>query len=238
MQTIIVSTLLFLIILLLGYVLAMYLSKKRGKSFDSKELRRKMLLWVPIYALFALFVISNQFFQFLVAVFIGYNIVKEVRSHLRKGYPFLVTYFALAVGFGLVAIWIMAGSALATTVAVVFATMLSEEFGYFAHSYSKNKKKSKNSKYQIIRSKESIVGQATGVLVGSVATYFVVGAFDLWISLAVFIGVVLGDSINRYVKSKLRITTWSNRLKNHGGYLDRFAGLSFAAVMVYVFYFF
>lgn len=234
MQTILASTLLFLALLLLGYVLAMYLSKKRGKSFDSKELRRKMLIWIPIYTLFALFVISNQFFQILVALFIAYHIIKEVRSHLRKGYPFLITYFALVVGFGLVAIWIMAGSALATTIAVVFATMLSEEFGYFAHSFSKTK----NKKYKFIRSKESFVGQALGVVVGSVATYFAVGAFDLWISAAVLTGVVLGDSVNRYIKSKLRITTWSNRLKNHGGYLDRFAGLSFAAVMVYIFYFF
>lgn len=228
----------FLSILFLGYVLTLILSKKRGKSINSSVLRNKILLWIPIYVIFVLFTISNQFFQILVALFIAYHIVKEVRTHRSNGYPFLTLYFALFVGFGLVSVWLMSNVSLATTLAIIFATMLGEEFGYYAQSLRPTPKKSrKKSRYYFIQSVESLAGQIIGAAIGAGASYLLLGKFDLWIVLSVIIGIVLGDGINRYIKSRLKIENWSNRLGAHGGYLDRFACLSFAAITVYIFYF-
>lgn len=237
MQTVITATIMFLVMLAIGYILTLVLSKKRGKSFNAKELRLKILIWIPIYAVFMLFILSNQFFQILVALFIAYHVVKEVRSHQNRGYPFLTIYFALFVGFGLVTVWLMSNFSLPTTLAIIFSTMLAEEFGYFALSLKKKKRSRKYPPYRLIQSVESLSGQIIGASVAAIASYLLLGKFDLWIILSVIIGVVLGDAVNRYVKSRLKIYTWSNRLGAHGGYLDRFAGLSFAALTVYVFYF-
>lgn len=239
MYTILVASILFLVLLVVGYLLTLVLSKKKLTSANAKELRIKMLMWVPIYALFALFVVSNQFFQVLVALFLAYSIIKEVRLHLKKGYPFTTTYFALFVGFGLVSVWLMASFSINTTIGLVFATMLSEEMGYFGDSLTKKKKRKTKKKYRLalIKSKESLFGQIVGAGLGVGLTYLIVGHFDLWIVLPAFIGVFVGDAINRLVKSRLKISSWSNKIKGHGGYLDRFAGLSFAAVLVYIFYF-
>lgn len=236
-QTLITATIMFLVILVVGYVLTLILTRKRGKSFNAKELRAKILIWIPIYAVFVLFILSNQFFQILVALFIAYHVIKEVRSHRNRGYPFLGVYFACFVGFGLIAVWLMSNFSLSTTLAIIFSTMMAEEFGYFALALKKKKGRRKVPPYRVIQSVESLSGQMIGASLAAIASYLLIGKFDLWIILSVIIGVVFGDAINRYIKSKLKIQTWSNRLGAHGGYLDRFAGLSFAAITVYIFYF-
>lgn len=198
------------------------------------ELRTKLLMWVPIFIIFIVFIGSNQFFQVLVTLYLTYHIFREARTAMKKGYPFMITYYALLVGFGLVSVWLMSSLSINTTFGLIFAAMLADELGYYGDSLSTKKK---IGKANILRTKKGILGQLVGASLGAVLSYIVVGQFDLWIIVPIFIGVVIGDTINRFIKSELKIKSWSNKIKGHGGYLDRFACLSFAALAVYLSYF-
>lgn len=226
------TSIVFAATLVVGYILSHLLYKKRGKKFRGSDLEIKVLMWLPIYLVFVLFVIGNQLFQILISIVILYHIVKEVRSQLHKGYPFMVTYYALLVGLGMVAIWLMSSVSIGATVGLVFASVYSDVFAFFAGNYF-----GKHPLPEFInanKSWEGVAGQIVGALVGLVLISLFVTPLSIWIALPVGLGSAFGDMLNSYVKRLLKIKDWGNHIKGHGGYLDRFASLSFAAIALYI----
>jgi phosphatidate cytidylyltransferase len=116
---------------------------------------------------------------------------------------------------------------------VAFASVLSDVTAFFMGNYGGRHKLP--AAFNDHKSWEGVAGQIIGAFIGITLAKLFLGlpALDWWVALPVGIGAALGDLLNSFMKRREGVKDWSNFLPGHGGFLDRFASLSFSIALSY-----
>ena len=151
---------------------------------------------------------------------------------MQRGAVAPTVVYVVVVGIGIVSLLGVVHLGMQYFLALWFMSVMSDVGAFFAGNFAGrhklpdwlNKRKSW----------EGTSGQLVGALVAFVLVDAFVAPIPLYFVATAGAGSLLGDLANSYVKRRLGIKEWSNRLPGHGGYLDRFSSLSMAVLLTYL----
>lgn len=230
MTELIKLSLLFAVVFAIGYLLSAVLYAKQNKQFHRSTLQTKVLLWVPIFIIFVLFLRGPLWVRIAILIYIFFYIAKELFSALRQTrHALLIWLFCVCVCVGLLALPWLCGIDYDVVIAIGFASVLSDVFAFFMGNFfgKHHLPRSFNNR----KSYEGVLGQFIGAAVGVLLINAFVVPTQLWLFLTIGAGSAFGDMANSYIKRKQGIKDWSSNLPGHGGFIDRFASLSFAILV-------
>ena len=229
MALLIKLSLLFTVIFCLGYGLSALLYKKQSKPFAKSSLQLKVLMWIPIFLLFLLFLAGPNWVRVAITAYVLLYISKELAVAIKHSrHKWLIVLFATTVGIGFSLLLALIQNYLNIVIAIGFASVLSDVFAFFIGNFYGRHPLPKAVNAQ--KSWEGVFGQIIGAAIGVLLITSFVTPVSLWLILPIGIGSAVGDMANSYVKRKHNIKDWGNTLPGHGGFLDRFSSLSFAAL--------
>ena len=216
---------------------------------DSRRNNRSIvnIIGIPLLLSSIYFIIFFQFIVVLILFFCLYECSKLV-SHYNIKYKFyiffLLSFFWLIYGFGysLISLRLLDNGMIFTY--ILFASVWAcDTFAYiFGSKYGVKKI------FPSVSPNKTIVGSVCGigaVMIIIIGFYYVVDIYQLSIQFNYFdiiiitmiIGVIgqLGDFFESYLKRNAKIKDTSTILMGHGGFLDRFDSISFAAPVYYLY---
>lgn len=230
------ATALFAVLLIAGYGLCVLLYRRQGKAFAGSALQAKVLLWIPIFAVFLAFVYALLPGRVAIGAWVLAMMLLEARrQYLRAtSHKLLVVGYAGLVATAFVHIYALGSVAGATALllTVGFASVMSDVMAFFWGNYFG--RHALPEQFNASKSWEGVAGQIAGAFVGVALVLLVLGVDAAWwLAIPIGVGAAAGDLANSYVKRRLGIKDWSQRLPGHGGYLDRFASLSGSIMLTY-----
>lgn len=231
MHELIKLSVLFFIIFGVGYVLSAYLYKKQNKAFAKSGLQTKVLMWVPIFLLFLLFMLGSNWVRLAILAYIYLYIAKELIMALKLSpNKWLVSIFSAIVCTGLFLLLVIYQQYTAIVIVIGFSSVLSDVFAFFMGNFWGRHQLPKA--INPGKSWEGVFGQIIGAAFGVFLVNIFVVPVNFWLFLPIGIGSAFGDIVNSYIKRKYGVKDWGSTLPGHGGFLDRFASLSFATLLV------
>lgn len=229
-------TWLFLAVFISGLFLTIVLYKFDIKTFIRSGLAVKILMWVPIYLGFLIFVSVDYFWQLIILALILVISILESRRSLKGSIKtiFRVYWLAYVIGFIHIALYPLAfnDDAGKIIISIAFASVLSDICAFFfGRFFGRHKLPASISN---TKSYEGVLGQATGAFLGLILiNLFVTDALPVLMFITIAIGAIAGDLTNSYVKRRAKLKEWGNGLPGHGGYMDRFASLGGSFLFTY-----
>lgn len=229
-------TWLFLAIFVSGLFLTIVLYKFDIKSFIGSGLAVKILMWVPIYLGFLIFVSVGYFWQLTILALILIKSILESKHSLRGGIKtiFLVYWLAYFIGFIHIGLYPLTfnNDASKIIISIAFASVLSDVCAFFfGRFFGRHKLPAFISNK---KSYEGVFGQVVGAFLGLVlVSVLITDALPVLMFIPVAIGAIAGDLTNSYVKRRAKLKEWGNGLPGHGGYMDRFASLGGSFLFTY-----
>ncbi len=223
----------FTVIFVVGYFLSYYLYKINNKQFKKSALQIKILLWIPIFAVFLVFIYGNIAIKYIVITFILINVIVEVLNNYQKSkQKSVVVAYGLLISLCILTILPISVNSNVLVIALCFSSVMSDVFAFFFGNFFGRHKLPPfiNNK----KNWEGVIGQIVGAFIGIVLINSFVGHINLLIFIPIALGSALGDLINSTVKRKENIKDWSSSLPGHGGYLDRFSSLGIACLLVFL----
>lgn len=222
--------LLFLTIFLLGTLLCLYLYKWNTKKFFRSTLWLKIVFWIPLTVVFFIVLFggwtASIIFTLAILLFALYeSLPKRPLTKFTKSYVAL--FIVSTLSFSLV--WRLEPpiSIELLLFAVLFCSIISDVCAYFfgtlagrhpLPSWINNRK-----------SWEGLSGQLIGAYIGYLLIIGILSLnIPLWLPLIVGLFSAVGDVFNSVAKRSQSIKNWGNSIPGHGGFLDRFASMSFA----------
>jgi phosphatidate cytidylyltransferase len=165
-------------------------------------------------------------------IYVLYKIRQEVLENIKIEKWFEVLCYAISVLIGIVAIWLSSSMSIENTIALLLGSAFALSFPNLHHIF---KIKSRFTK-QIYGNTtvETLIARIIGGLVGVAVVSFFVSPVSLWLTIPIAVGITFGEFINIKVKKMLDIEFWSDTIPGHGGFLDRFSTLSYAAIIVLI----
>lgn len=230
--------LLFGILFLLGYLLSAYLYKTRGKQFRGSALHIKVLLWLPIFAVFMTGIYGPFLLRLAICLWVLVHMLRELVQRLAASHHRVLvhayTCLTAAAFLHLLFFDIFQPDATLLLVTLGFASVLSDVAAFFiGNFYGRHHLPER---FNAHKSWEGVAGQLIGAVIGVALIRICIDSdISWWLALPIGIGAALGDLANSYVKRKEGIKDWGASLPGHGGYLDRFASLSGSIVLTYYF---
>lgn len=219
-----------------GYWLCVLLYRKLGKTFSGSPLQIKVLLWIPIFAVFLMFIYLPLAVKIVIVIGVLTMMAVECFKRYRTGSakPLTIAYAGL-VGAAWLHILLLDGLASDITgllLTLGFASVLSDVAAFFFGNYFG--KHHLPDRLNPSKSWEGVVGQIVGAWVGVLLARTVLDIdIGWWLAAPIGVGAAIGDLCNSYVKRRKGIKDWSSYLPGHGGYLDRFASLSGSIALTY-----
>ncbi len=214
----------------IGYLLSQLLFHGRGKRLRGSQLEVKIFMWIPLFFVALAFAYGNIWVQAALLAFAMWQLGLDLLDHRRL--PFIAIVYAAMVAAGLTSLLGVADQGPEVFLALWFMSVLSDVAAFFAGNYAGRHKLP--AKLNNKKSWEGVAGQ----LVGAALAFALLGLVPLevppYFILTVGVGSVLGDLANSYVKRRIGIKEWSNRVPGHGGYLDRFASLAGASLLTLI----
>ncbi len=213
-----------------GVLLCLILYRWDYRRFFASSLWVKTYVWIPIFLVFLGVLQAGIFLSAPVVAIIALLAVRELRRAPGTD--------SLALIYGLVVVGCMASLPLFSRapndeqlslvlIATVFSSVMSDITAYFMGNFVGRHKLP--SWINPGKSWEGVLGQLLGAVLGF---YLITLTLDLSlpVTLALLIGAASasGDIINSILKRRLNIKDWGRTIPGHGGVLDRFASLSFA----------
>ena len=190
----------------------------------------KILWWIPIFAIFTLVVAFGLIPAILVVVLILAGASREFITHRAYRYISANIYFVLfLIGLAHLPLYLVSQkpNMLHALIIVVFSSVLSDVFAFFFGKYLGRHKLPKQLNDN--KSWEGVIGQIVGSILGGIATATLLGlTYSMTLVAAIGIASAVGDLFNSNTKRKINLKDWSQAIPGHGGFLDRFASLSFA----------
>tara|TARA_B100000519_G_scaffold192116_1_gene193212 strand:- start:403 stop:1218 length:816 start_codon:yes stop_codon:yes gene_type:complete len=232
---------LFLVIMFIGSTELVSLSKKKGADLFSPTLNQGVLGIGLLYY----FDMIDHILPFIMIIMIGVMIIEVFRSSKSPFLNIAITSLAM-IWLGLLIgsmIYIRNEAGFIITLSIFLSVWTCDTFGFF---FGKNFGKSKI--LPDVSPKKTWVGSIMG-LVGSLACMLIFYYFELFASLnfcdVLAIGVIcgffgqLGDFAESALKRDVGVKDSGSFLRGHGGVLDRFDSLAFAAplTLLYLKYF-
>jgi len=212
--------------------LTLFGKKQSFKESTKSTLARNLLFWLVIYVIFVVFTLSNQIFQLLVMIYVLYKIRQEVLENIKIEKWFEVLCYAIAVLIGIVSIWLASSMSIENTIALLLGSAFALSFPNL-HNVFKLKAKLIKKIYDNV-TVEILIARLIGAFVGVLVVWAFVSPVSLWLALPIAIGITAGEFVNIKVKKMLDIEFWSDTIPGHGGFLDRFSTLSYAAIIVLI----
>lgn len=233
------ATVVFLALLFIGYFLSAYLYHQKGKPFVGSMLQVKILMWLPIYLVFLLYVYGSRYFQMAVVIaLIAVMLFEMLRIKMRQELRVVSSVHVLLMSAGMFAsyqIVLQQADYQQILLTIAFASVLSDVTAFFFGNFfgSHHLPKVLNDR----KSWEGVLGQIIGAFLGVILlnAFVLPSSASLFIALPIGIGAVIGDLFNSYIKRRVGIKDWSGYLPGHGGYIDRLSSLSMSILLVYVF---
>ena len=226
---------LFIVLLIIGTGLCLPLYKFHYREFFSSILFAKILMWLPIAAVFIGALYLGTFGRWaillgliVVCLYEAYRIRKRNRA-LSLWYPALIAVALLH--FALLGT-IFGGQFITILIVLCIASVMSDVCAFFAGRYL-----GRHYLPAVLngrKSWEGVVGQIVGAFIGlGLVNAFALGGVPWWLGLPIGLGSAAGDLTNSYVKRQLGIKNWSKLLPGHGGFTDRLSSLSGAAMVLF-----
>jgi len=172
-----------------------------------------------------LFLIKDLFFEKTIPLFITKRFIITT-FYLSSGFVFLIL---IAKYHHVYNPKILLGSFILVWVNDTFAYLIGKNFG-------------KQKLFEKISPKKTVEGFLGGLLFSSIASYFIATftdtlSFTNWLILSIIISVfgTLGDLIESKYKRQANVKDSGIIMPGHGGLLDRFDSIIFAAPFIYLF---
>lgn len=232
---------LFLALMVFGILLTLILFKFNITKFRESELSTKIFFWFPITAIFIFFAFANSTVQLiglsLLILLISYEYFK-VRGILSKNRLLFISYFIFLIsGFIHLAFLKFLQTDITNLLLVLgFGSALSDVTAFFFGNYFGKHKLP--SFINPNKSWEGILGQIVGAFIGVLLIkLFIVSNVSILLFLPIGIGSAIGDITNSYMKRKVNLTSWSNFIPGHGGFIDRFSSLNGSSLLTFYYLF-
>lgn len=233
---------LFCVLFVAGTALTLPLYRFDVRRFVRSKLFVKIVLWVPIFAVFIGFLYAGGRVRFaglaaLLIVAEGELIAVVLRRHDRHQRRAALVYGGL-FGIALLHFWLLGTvyprHLINLLISIGVASVLADVMAFFLGNYAgKHKLPAALNDH---KSWEGVAGQLIGAGLGVLlVNAFVTPIVSAWIWLPIGAGSALGDLTNSYVKRRLELKDWSQNLPGHGGYLDRLSSLAGSVLCAYYF---
>lgn len=222
---------LFAAMFLLGTAACMPAYHYKFRSFFASRLWIKILWWIPIFLVFCVILYGGGLIAWLVVVLLSAQAQRELRrqAYRREKYVALYPVLVIVCLFHLPLFFrhLLPHVAIASLIAICFASVVSDVIAFFAGTYS-----GRHHLPAFInpgKSYEGVAGQVVGALLGTAVAALLPEVHFSW-GLAMVVGSAsaVGDIMNSITKRQLGIKDWGDTIPGHGGILDRFASLSLA----------
>lgn len=220
-------SILFAIIFAIGYLLSWYMYKNKHKKFNGSSLQTKIVMWIPIYLVFVVYIKFGLVVRIFITLFLIIGIVFDYIRAPRK-HPSLAITYAVSVIIGVISFMPIAYINKNVALAIGFTSVLSDVMAFFMGNFIG--KHHLPTKLNNNKSWEGVLGQVLGALFGVILLNLFVLQVPYWLFVVVGIGSAVGDLTNSYIKRQEGIKDWGNSIAGHGGYLDRFSSLSYACI--------
>lgn len=230
------ATVLFIVLLCLGYLLSAYLYRLRHKKFAGSSLQTKILFWIPIYGVFLFYIYSWQLWQLaIIMLLVALMVVESARVRMDRGLRGLNVLHVLIISGGLLASYLIIQQQedyQRLLVIVAFSSVLSDVTAFFFGNFFGRHRLP--AIFNPMKYWEGVVGQLAGAFIGVVLlnTFVLSDDIALFVAIPIGVGAAIGDLFNSYLKRKVGVKDWSNFLPGHGGYIDRLSSLSMSALLV------
>lgn len=221
-------TAVFIVLFCLGYGLSLYLYKINGIAFHRSPLQLKIIMWLPIYMLFMLYMNLGLFSRLVITALVLTGILLDLFSHKRTNRFFAYVY-GIGVMAGMISALYLYNANQLLLVAVVFSSVVSDVFAFFFGNFFGSHKLPKQLNSN--KSWEGVFGQMIGAVFGIILINAFFASVPIVWAIVVGFASASGDLTNSAIKRLGRFKDWSNRLPGHGGYLDRFSSLSFVLLL-------
>lgn len=232
---------LFFILMAFGILLTLVLFKFNITKFRKSELSIKIFFWFPITAIFIFFAFSNNITQIVGLSVLILSIFYEyfrVRGILSKNRLLFISYFTFLI-FGLLHLAFLKflqQDITSLLLVLGFGSALSDVTAFFFGNYFGKHKLP--SFINPNKSWEGILGQIVGAFIGVLLIkLFIVSNVSILLFLPIGIGSAIGDITNSYMKRKVNLTSWSNFIPGHGGFIDRFSSLNGSSLLTFYYLF-
>lgn len=223
-------------ILVIGTLLCLPFYQWNIRRFTASQLFIKCIMWVPIYVIFLVVVLSPWVVGVLIVVAIVIAALREFSLRTSKHVPAAaLLYLLLFIASSLVLIgyFITHQARFAPLIlAVGVSSALSDVCAFFGGKFL--------GRHHLPawindhKSWEGVAGQIVGGIAGAliVATTYDV-TYGIVFGTVVGAASAAGDIANSIAKRSLAIKDWSHSIPGHGGFLDRFSSLMTAyAVLI------
>jgi phosphatidate cytidylyltransferase len=228
---------LFCGIFIIGMALVLPLFKFNYYKFVHSKLFIKIILWIPIFAVFvaALYMGDTARLVLLAAIVIAAS-SELVRVARQKPDKKLLYIYLLFFIFGMAHLCLLARDYpqkfTGLLVVLGFATVLSDVLAFFMGNYGGRHKLPRWINPD--KSWEGVAGQIIGALIGVLLVGLVVMPIGTaWLFLPVGLGSAAGDLANSLTKRKAGIKDWGQSIPGHGGFLDRFSSIAGSVLFTY-----
>jgi len=223
----------------LGTLLALSLFKFNITAFRRSELSKKTLFWLPILAVFLVFIYSPTMLKIIIFILVLATVSREqlelLTSNARHQLLIIVYLVFITLGLYLVLLYSLVEEGPFLVLLLGFSTALSDVcaffFGRFLGSHKLPEWINKN------KSWEGVYGEIVGAVLALllVNLFFYPKTINLELSVPVGVGAAWGDLSNSFIKRRLGVKNWSGLLPGHGGFTDRLSSLVGSSILVYFF---
>lgn len=224
-------------ILIVGTALCLPFYGWDWRRFVASQLFIKCMMWVPIYLIFLVIIVSPWVVG--VAIICGIMIAAlrefslQTRQQLTSAALLYLILF-VAASCILVLYFATHRTTFAPLVlAVGVSSALSDVFAFFGGKFL--------GKHHLPawindhKSYEGVLGQVIGGIVGAMIVSVTFDpAYGIIFGVIVGAASALGDIVNSIAKRSLGIKDWSHSIPGHGGFLDRFSSLMTAYAIVVI----
>lgn len=229
---------LFSVMLLIGTFLTLSLYQFDLVALKKSTLDQKIIMWIPLAALFLLILyIGSTVRAFIFVGILGtacYEWIQVVKNQKKRGAFVLYIVFILVALGHLGLLYEEFPTALILLTFIVVGTVASDVAGFFAGRFFGSHKLP--SILNPNKSWEGVFGQLIGALIGVLLVRYVVALQgNILIFLPIGLGSALGDLANSRIKRLAGIDNWANTIPGHGGFIDRFCSLSGSSLLSFYF---
>ncbi len=214
------------------------------RKFVASSLCIKILMWLPIYAVFVAVILAGPFAGlvlvatiFLVAAIEYIRQVRQMNTTPWQVRGYGLVFSACLLGMIFLFLQLSAGEYAPVITLLCFGSVLSDVCAFFFGNYIKGHVLP--SWISSNKSWEGVFGQLIGGVVGvGLAAWVIDVQLAWWLGILIGGASALGDLLNSIAKRRLGIKDWGTTIPGHGGMLDRCSSLSMAFLAVALVYLF
>lgn len=227
---------LFLSILLVGLLLCLPFYKFNFEKLAKGTLFIKVMMWVPIFAIFVGCLYLSNIGRLLVVLILLAVAWRDLHKRFPKHKPTISLLYFAGFAFALLHFYFLgfidSTQIVNYLIIVAFGSVVADVTAFFFGRYAGRHKLPATFNNQ--KSWEGVAGQILGAGLGVLLiNWFVLPVNSLLIFLPIGVGAAIGDLTNSYIKRKTGIKDWGQSIPGHGGYLDRFCSLAGSFCLTY-----